>query len=122
VSHELKSEIRELLLVTITKEMKMKYENGNIILDSHEVDLLTMISGSEPYSTNGILAFLYWNDSVKDGAHELLWTMAADEDKEFLQNEKRIRSTVDFTTMICKKFNERALQLAREAGHPVDFY
>jgi len=102
--------------------MKMKYENGNIILDKHEIDLLTMISGSEPQTTNGILLFLHNIDSIKHGAHEILWDAAEKGEKEFLDNEKKFRETVDYTVAVCHKFKERALQLAREAGHAVDFY
>jgi len=122
VSYELNSEIHEHLLVTITKEMKMKYENGNINLDIHEIALLNMISGSEPQQSNGILMFLYGIESVKDGAHQILWTAAEKGDQDFLDNEKKFRETVDFTVMVCNKFTARALRLAREAGAEVDFF
>jgi len=102
--------------------MKMKYENGNIVLDQHEIDLLTMISGSSPQPTNGILIFLHRIDAIKQGANEILWDAAEKGDQEFLANEKKFRETVDYTVTVCHKFKERALQLAREAGHAVDFY
>jgi len=104
------------------KENDMKYHNGNITIDSHEIALLSLISGNEPIETNDILTFLYSLELVKNGAQELLLSCAEGADPEFIQNEKIFRASVDFTVMVCDKFNVRALQLAREAGKEVDYF
>jgi len=102
--------------------MNMQYQDGKITIDNHEIALLTMITGKSPNPTTDILAFIYWNEAMKHWAKELLLSYEVDPDEELFHSEKEIRASVEFASMVCDKFNDRALQLAREAGKAVDFY